>query len=275
MLISDLTLARRIELAEARLCTDVAANRLLAGNDAVVCRVDSGFAVYCGPGSPLNKLLAVGLDGPLDEDALAVAEHQFAERHAPVQAEISALAEPSAMAALARRGYVLVGVEHVLARRLDDLESTQNTYVPTHAIAPDEQREWFETVIAGFAHPDGSASPIENQDFPHDVLEAAISDVGTATGIVRYLATLDGASAGGATLRVCEKVAQLCGAATRPEFRRRGVQAALLDARLEYAREAGCDLAVITTQPGSRSQANAIRRGFTICYGRLLMIRQP
>src|SRR6266545_4784623 len=68
--------------------------------------------------------------------------------------------------------------------------------------------------------------------------------------------------AGGASIRLAEGVAQLTGAATAPAHRRRGIQTALLSARLADATAAGCDVAVVTTQPGSRSQQNVQRRGF-------------
>ena len=64
-----------------------------------------------------------------------------------------------------------------------------------------------------------------------------------------------------AGLRIAEGVAQFAGAATAPAHRRHGIQAALLSARLVDAAAAGCDVAVIVTQPGSKSQQNAQRRG--------------
>jgi hypothetical protein len=47
------------------------------------------------------------------------------------------------------------------------------------------------------------------------------------------------------------------------------VQTALLHARLARAAEAGCDLAVCLAQPGSTSQRNVVRQGFTVLYTRV------
>ena len=58
------------------------------------------------------------------------------------------------------------------------------------------------------------------------------------------------------------------GAATVPEMRRRGLQAALLEARLRYAFEQGYPLAMMVTEAGSQSQRNAERQGFRIAYTR-------
>ena len=63
------------------------------------------------------------------------------------------------------------------------------------------------------------------------------------------------------------------GAATAPAHRRRGIQTALLAARLADAAAAGCDVAAIVTQPGSKSQQNAQRQGFDLLYTRAVLVR--
>jgi N-acetylglutamate synthase-like GNAT family acetyltransferase len=96
-----------------------------------------------------------------------------------------------------------------------------------------------------------------------------------AAGAVRYTALRDGIIAGGATMRMSEGVAQLTGAATAPTHRSRGVHTALLSARLADAAVAGCDVAVITAQPGSKSQQNAQHQGFDLLYARAVLVEQP
>ena len=94
-----------------------------------------------------------------------------------------------------------------------------------------------------------------------------------SAGFFRYVARVDGALAGGAGLRVSDGIAQFCGASTLPAFRRRGVQSALLRRRLTDARDAGCDVAIVTTQPGSKSNRNAQRQGFALLYPRAVLIK--
>jgi GNAT superfamily N-acetyltransferase len=84
-----------------------------------------------------------------------------------------------------------------------------------------------------------------------------------------YLATIDGRVAGGATLAVRGRIAGLFGASTLPEFRKRGVQTALLQKRLERAAELGCELAMSLAQPGSVSQRNIARHRFETLYTRV------
>jgi hypothetical protein len=52
------------------------------------------------------------------------------------------------------------------------------------------------------------------------------------------------------------------------------VQKALVQRRLADARAAGCDLAVVTTAPGTRSQDNVMRRGFVLLYTRAILVRR-
>jgi GNAT superfamily N-acetyltransferase len=51
-------------------------------------------------------------------------------------------------------------------------------------------------------------------------------------------------------------------------MRRRGLQAALLEARMRFAFEHGCDLAMMVAEAASNSQRNAERQGFRIAYTR-------
>jgi GNAT superfamily N-acetyltransferase len=113
-----------------------------------------------------------------------------------------------------------------------------------------------------------------HEEFPREMVENAERDSASA-GLARYAALRDGVLAGGASLRIDEGVAQLAGAATAPAHRRRGIQSALLAARLADAGVAGCDVAVITTQPGSRSHQNAQRQGFDLLYTRAVLIKHP
>ena len=65
-----------------------------------------------------------------------------------------------------------------------------------------------------------------------------------------------------------------CVNATLPRFRRRGVQTALLRARLAAAADARCDVGVVVTQPGSKSQQNVQRQGFGLVYARAILVRE-
>ncbi|HEU4538777.1 MAG TPA: GNAT family N-acetyltransferase, partial [Polyangiaceae bacterium] len=274
-------LVRRIERAECSLLTDVAEGVLAeAGPDAgaagpFVAPIGGGVATFVRPGSPLNKLAGVGFEGPLDGALLEAIEAEFLRRGAPLQAEVSALADPAALQALGRRGYALAGFENVLGLRLTGAApaASPDGVVSVSVAGPGEERAWREALVDGFDQPDGSRP--ERETFSREALAVVFDDVARARGQRRYLARVGGVVVGGASLRLFEGVAQLSGAATLPAFRRRGVQTALLAARLADAARAGCDLAVVTTEPGTKSQENVMRQGFSLLYAREALTREP
>jgi ribosomal protein S18 acetylase RimI-like enzyme len=81
-----------------------------------------------------------------------------------------------------------------------------------------------------------------------------------------YLARVDGEPAGAALLVLEEGLAYLANASTLPEFRRRGVQTALIAARIADARAGGCEEVCSGTTFGSASQRNLERAGLAVAY---------
>ena len=275
MLFASPDLAARIERAEAGLLADsaLASAHRLHDTRGFVLRLAGGVASYGGAGSPLNKVAGIGFAGGLEARELAEVEAAFAERGCPVQVELSTLADPSIGALLTRRGYALVGFENVLGGSLADppVGPAPAGIVISRSPA-DELALWLDVVIEAFAHPDTQGVPT-HEEFPRAVLEAALGAMTASEGFHRFLARIGGAVAGGASMRLAQGVAQLCGAATAPALRRRGVQTALLAERLAIAKAGGCDVAVVTTQPGSKSQENAQRQGFGLLYSRAILVR--
>lgn len=277
MLFASSSLAKRIERAECALLRAGAEAAAVRHPDAdvLVRELAGGLAVFTQPDSPLNKLAGLGFAGPVDESELEAVERAYAERGAPLQVELSSLADPSVATLLSRRGYVLQGFENVSGRRLPWSDAPAPN--PAIVIAESDDADlapWLDATVTAFAHPDAEGVP-SHESFPREVLEAAIADLAASEGFRRTAAFLDGMRAGGASMRLESGVAQLCGASTLPEHRRRGVQTALLVERLRVATDAGCDVAVVTTQPGSKSQENVRRQGFEVLYTRAVLVREP
>ncbi|GIJ63038.1 hypothetical acetyltransferase, GNAT family protein [Virgisporangium aurantiacum] len=228
------------------------------------------MASYAEPDSPINKIAGLGFAGLPD---LARVEDAYAERATPVQAEVASLADPELLDLLAGRGYRLVSFENVLGRPLGGaVEPVTPPGVEVRPCGDDEFDDWMRVVVDGSLHPDDQGAPA-HEEFPRQILENAERD--TLRLVRRYLALVDGVPAGGGSSRVTDRIAQFTGAATAPPFRRRGVQIALLAARLADATAAGCETAVITVQPGSKSQQNAQRRGFALLYTRAILVKEP
>jgi ribosomal protein S18 acetylase RimI-like enzyme len=281
MVFATASLAGRIERAETTLVADAAegaARRL--GRDRVFVRtLNGGVAVHAGEGSPFNKVAGLGFGGMPAPEALDEVEREFATRRQPVRVEISTLADPAIARGLTRRGYELTGFENVLGLALDarvtgpSLSRPPDPSVLIQKIRPDEAAEWTGAVTTAFLSPDTFDGPASDEEFPRDVLERAYDDMAACPGFERYIARIDGVVAAGASLRIVQAVAQLCGAGTLPQFRRRGIQSALLRQRLIDAAAVGCDVAVVTTQPGSKSQENVQRFGFELLYARAVLTK--
>jgi ribosomal protein S18 acetylase RimI-like enzyme len=273
MLFADTTLARRIEAAECRLSLDVVDAVSARRGDAFAVPLGGGAAVFTGAGSPVNKVIGLGFQDPIPERAWDDIERLFSEKGCAVRVELSTLADPAVAAGLTRRGYVLTEFENVLGFDLSRPDGGVRPDTAGLSVVRNEGdlMTWMNLVVEGFAHADGSAPPSES--FDDETLKQVFHDVAASAGFSRYLARADGANAGGAGLRLFEGVAQFCGASTLPAFRRRGVQSALLRSRLADARAAGCDVGVVTTQPGSKSSHNAQRQGFELLYPRAVLVK--
>ncbi len=270
-------LAARLERAESALIADGAgaAARRRPGSGVFAHPLAGGRACYGGAGSPLNKVAGLGFAGRLDEDELAKLERLYAERGEAVRVELASLGEPEIATQLTRRGYQLVGFEDVLGLPLPGARAgSPAAGIEIEECGADDFERWLDLVVDGFAHPDlqGVAS---DEEFPREVMASAIGDLAATQGFRRFLARRGGELAGGASCRFADGVAQLCGAATLPTHRRHGIQSSLLAHRLAAAAAAGCDLAVVTTQPGSKSQENVQRQGFSLLYTRAVLLREP
>ena len=274
-LFCDTALAERVERAEAELiATASRAARRRADDAAFVLPVAGGVASFAGAGSPYNKVAGLGFGGVPGPAAWEQIERAYAAVGAPVQVELAHLADPAIGAALTGRGYRLVLFDNVLGLALrDEPERVRPPGVEARPSGEEEFELWLDVVMLGFAHPDTQSVALHDE-LPREVFARAARDFAAAGGI-RYLALRDGVVAGGARLRMAEGVAQLAGATTAPAHRRRGVQAALVSARLADAAAAGCDIAVVTTLPGSKSQQNVQRQGFDLLYTRATLVRQP
>ena len=275
---ADAALAARIDRAEARLSAGVAevVGKRRPEYRTIVTPLSGGLAVYAAPNSPVNKVIGIGFDGPLDVDALAAIEEEWRGRNEAVRFELSVLADPSVPVMLSERGYHVHGYEVVLGRALDaedDRDVGGGADLTIEELRAEDERTWTDIAVTAFTNLDGSGSAADDS-IPTDDLREALNDFGGAPGFRRYLARIDGTPIGVASLRIDGDLAQVAGAGTLPAARGRGAQKALLARRLADAREAGATLAVVTTSPGTRSQQNVMRRGFVLLYTRIILIRR-
>jgi ribosomal protein S18 acetylase RimI-like enzyme len=275
-LFCDTALAGRIERVEAQFIAQGSeAARRRSGAAGFVIPIAGGVASFAVAGSPFNKVAGIGFGGVPGAAALDEVEQAFAACGSPTQIELAHLADPAIGDLVTGRGYRLESFENVLGRALTgDPERVLPPGVEVRRSGAEESEAWLDVVAEGSIHPDMQGVPW-HEEFPREMIIDVERDMAAAGLVVRYAALRDGILAGGATMRMAEGVAQLTGAATAPAHRRRGVHTALLSARLADAAAGGCDVAVIITQPGSKSQQNAQRQGFDLLYTRAVLVKQP
>ena len=121
----------------------------------------------------------------------------------------------------------------------------------------------MQIYIDGFGFTDDAARSISNE-FAGATL--AVDDVHT------FMATIDGRPPGCGALHVADGVGWTGGAATLPDFRRRGVQSALLAHRLRLAIELGCDLVAATAVPSGGSARNLVHLGFQLVQTQAVVV---
>ena len=257
----DLALSHRLERAEAAANARFVEARAVADPARGACWRDvrGTWAMFDGVGSPLTQTFCLGLREAPDVEALTALEAFFIERGAAVEHEVSPLAQGDPLPLLSGRGYVPIELTSVMFRPLDGATPIAAALAARVVTAPEEGPACAEASADGWS------------EFPEVV--PFVRDIGTVygrtVGARCYAVDAEGVIAATGALTEHEGVAVLAGASTRPAFRRRGAQLALLAARLRDAHAAGCDLALMCARPGSASHRNAERHGFRVAYTRV------
>ena len=261
----DLAFARRLEMAEMILpdCVE-ALSRRDSKHGIAAEAIAGGIAFFGGVTYPANQIVGMGLYGEVTEDHLDRVERFFHSRGVPSTIVVSPLADASLLAALAPRGYRIHEFNSVLIRRINPEEP----FVPAPGVVvepvrPETVDAWAGAIAQGFSE----FSPVSEDVF---------TGFAYLPGALAFLARIEGKIVGGCGGRIIPeaRLAALFGTATLPEFRRRGVQSALIALRLHQAAKAGCEYAVVSTLPGGGSQRNMERRGFRLAYTKLVMVRE-
>jgi len=253
---SNRELAQRLERTEGSACVEFA--RAHGGAEWMEC--DGVHAVFDGLDSPITQSFGLGLSDAFTAESLDAIENFFFERGSAAVHEVSPLAGLPTLELLWARRYRPVEISSVLYRSVHAVEAQTAADIQVRVANAADQELWTSVSAMGWGH-------------EHPELLAFIrSTMGvcfTRDGSVSFLAEIDGRPGAAAGLCIHEGAALFAGAATIPELRRRGMQRALLQERLRYASEQGCQIAMIAAEAGSNSQRNAEREGFRIAYTRM------
>ncbi len=265
MVFADLQLAQRLERAEGNACRGFAEARarLDPSSGASWIECAGAWAVFDGVDSPVTQSFGLGIFEEPTAESMDRIEEFFLDRGAAVMLEVCPLAGVAMLDLLCARGYKPIEISSVLYQPVAAAVASSpfdSGRISVRTTAPEELSVWVSVNARGWSH-------------DHPEYQSFLESFGALSAAreesVCFLAELDGQPGAAGVLCLHEGVALFGGAATLPEMRRQGLQAVLLEARMRYALEHGCDLAMMVAEAGSQSQRNAERKGFRIAYTRI------
>ena len=270
--------ARAEEARQAKALAEIAdAARPFAG----------GIAGRSSPGNWSNSSVGMGLKGPVTQGEVDEVVAWFQEAGIEPRFEVCPFADPSLVAALETHRAVALIFENTFFRALSASERVSPLVetprgLKIERVDPSDAaavRQYSAVAMSGFL-PDGE-SPSE-EDF------AVSARVVAHPRTVAMLATIDGEPAGAGAAAVSDpieigggangdaggtRVLAMFGASVLARFRNRGVQQALMAARLNHGIEHGAAMASIGAKPGIATERNARRMGFGLAYTKVHVVK--
>jgi GNAT superfamily N-acetyltransferase len=261
---------------------DIAAREELRGARSVAevadewIEIGGGIASRAAPRSWANTALALGLHGPIGADEVARLVEWYGEKGHAAQIEVCPFAHQSLFDGLNRAGFHIKRFEQVFFREL----AAGDGFVAPHALAEgveirvvDPRDEGavlaFARVVAegfmDFTDPPGQP--------PTDADIAIMARCARHPLVEVHAAYVRGECVGGGSMEVRDGASALFGLAVRRDWRRRGIQQALIAARLRAARARGAEIATISGLPGEGTERNVRRMGFQLAYTKAIMLR--
>jgi GNAT superfamily N-acetyltransferase len=261
-ILADRNLAQRLERAEGRANARFVEARACVSPQigAEWIEVAGAYAMFDGVDSPCTQTFGLGIFEVPTEADLDKIEAFFSKHEAPSYHEVSPLADKSLVPLLSARSYEPFEFTSVMTLPLPRESSEPcGNRVRVRVVGPDEYDLYGDVAARGWS---------EFVEYAHLIKDLAAVSALKADS-VSFIGELDGQPVATGGLSISDGVALFAGASTIPEARKKGAQRALLEARLRYAVQAGCDLAMMCAEPGSASQRNAEREGFRIAYTRI------
>jgi len=262
MIFADRELAKRLEAAEGYGSSQFVEARksLDPQSSSTWMRCAGATVVFDGVDAPTTQTFGLGMYQELNVEDLDEMERFFLERGAETMHEVCPFAGTRTLDLLCKRGYRPFEISNVMYRAVEKSGEAIAPDIQVHIVNSDEAQLWSSVSARGWTH-----EHPEFEEFVRDLGEVCVARENSPC----FIAEIDGVPGAAGALILHEGVALFGGAATVPELRRRGLQAALLHERMSYAAEQGCNLAMMVAEAGSNSQRNAERKGFRVAYTRL------
>lgn len=219
-----------------------------------------------------NIAMAMGLDGPVSRDDVERVIEWYTSSGIEPRFEICPYVHPDFLRNCEAAGLLIRAFENIFWRPLGSSERLlQAGALPTGVEIrfidrsdPAAVRQYGECIARGFA-PEGEGPRGEDVD--------AYSRVAAHRRTTSMLAVLGDRCIGGGAVEVAGEMASLYAASVLPEFRRRGIQQAMIAARLDHAAAQGARFATIGARPGIGTNRNALRMNFQVAYTKVVLVR--
>lgn len=263
--LEPIAVARLEEARQARAISEI----------ALVSRPFAGGALcFSAPGSWSNTAVGVGLERPLADADLDELVNFYVERAVEPRIELCPFVDPALLSLLAARGFTLRSLENCLARPLEGETDPRAgmtgprpggiELTPVDTNDPREVQAYARFTAAGFAPP---GAPVDETMI--ELCRRSVLHPRSHCLIARSTADAALVAVGG--MEICADVAALWGVVVREDWRRRGVQQALLAERIRLGRSLGARVATIGSKPGMPTERNAMRMGFHVAYTRFAL----
>ena len=221
-------------------------------------------------GSWVNRAEGLGFHGPVTRVDIArvVAWYEGAGHEA--QVKVSPYADASLAAHLGDAGFRLARFESVFFLELGSrprIPALPPTGIVIRTVDPGDHaavREVAILVSVGFAPPGAAV----NEDELEPMIRGIRRDRAVTLG-----AYADGRCVAGCGMERHEDLVGLYGLVVAEPYRRRGIQQAMIAARLDLAARRGAAIATIGAAPGIATERNARRFGFQGAYSRAVLIK--
>jgi GNAT superfamily N-acetyltransferase len=236
--------------------------------------IADGGAGFDSPGSYMNRASGLGVDGPVSGDDLDRLLAFYARHGAEPRVEASAYADPSLLEGLAARRFVLKHVEHVYARKVDDADAFEPD-LPEESLAEfvlERVDPGDDVTLRAYLDLGASGFLPEGTEISESYRAAGIKGARLPTAD-SFVARRRGRVVGVAGMGTRFGMSTLYGAVVAKDFRRRGLQQALIALRLDAARARGARFANIRCLPGIATERNAMRVGFRLVCARTVLVR--
>jgi GNAT superfamily N-acetyltransferase len=222
-----------------------------------------GHIIFVAKDAPVGRAHGLGFSGKVMPEDIEKIEQFYFQRGAAAQVDVCPYADPSLFELLNQRGFQVAEFNQTLARWIGPEERFGAALdgIEIRQVRPGEALAWAALLSRIFFG--DQAAQFQELFTPWAATDNPMCLVALVNGEMV-------AGAGGMIVPE-HKMAAFFGAATLPQYRKRGIQAAFMQERLRLAQHSGCDLAVTLTMPGTTSQRNVERAGFRVAYTKVVV----